>query len=575
MRALPTNAEIAALYRETAALLDLTGSPPEVVRRRARTAALIEALAQPAHLLLAEGRLGDTKGIGGRTVAEVRTIVRQGRLEPLEGLRRLVPPTLLRLLALPGIDVKRLRILWLALGVVSVADLDLACRRNRLRDLPDLGPALQAKIQGALRRGEGWGPRRFLDAARATAGRLLTRLQREPAALRLAVAGDVRRMEPLVGGIHLLATAHDAEALLDAFAAMPLVREVLAREPRHVRATTETGFEVVLEVARSEEAFWIRLLGATGPQAHVEALARRAASRGLTLGADALVGPDGPVPLEDEAAVYEALELAWVPPERRHAGDLDEASGPIVAMSDVAGVGWLHTEAGAGRDGVEVMLEQAHREGYAWALVADRSRSAFPRGATEEAFRRQGDALAEAAPPGLDAFHGLVADILPDGRLDGSEAERRAADVVIGQVNDGFGADGNPQDERGMTRRLLGALDDPRLDVLDLPPGGCLGGAPAWPADLDAVLRACAARGVALAWSGLPHRHLLPPALHGLAREHGLLGLPAADAHDADAFDQALLAVACARRHGWPTDSILTTRDAAGFRAFLDRKRAR
>ncbi len=563
MPGLPTNEEIAALYRETAALLDLTGSPPDVVRRRARTAALIEGLSAPAHRLLAEGRLGDTKGIGGRTVAEVRGIVRQGRLEQLDALRRLVPPSLLRLLQLPGLDVRRLRILWLALGVVSVADLELACRRNRIRDLPDLGPELQTKLEGALGRGIGWGSRRFLDAARATATRLLSRLQREPSALRLAVAGSLRRMDILVERIDLVATAHDTAALLDAFAAGPLVAKVHERGPDDVLVRTETGFDVRLVVAPSEAAFPLRLLEATGPEAHVDALRHVARTRGLALGADA----------SDEADIYEALALPWIPPERRHVTPLADAASPVVAMPDVRGVGWLHTEDGAGRASWENMVEAAALDGYAWAVVADRSRSAFPRGASEAAFAARGEAIATDAPEGIDVFHGLVVDILPDGRLDAGAAQLEAADVVIGQVNDGVAVDGGPQDEAGMTARLLKALAHPQLHAVDLPAGGCVGGAPPWDVDLEAVLTACAEYGVALAWSGLPHRQLLPDAAHALAQRLGLLAWPAADAHRIEAIDQALLAVACARRHGWPSERVLTTRDADGFRAFLGAKR--
>jgi DNA polymerase (family 10) len=563
---------VAGLFRQAALYMELLGRDPQRVRTWGRIASVLEAQVESVTRLLAEGRLGDIRGIGPTTVAAVRDLVKTGRLEMLEDLRREVPPGLLPLLSLPGLGVSRVRRLWLALGVLSTSDLELACRTNRLRDLDGFGSALQQRVLGALVRGETWGRRRLLDVARRAASRVLDRLQREPAALRLAVAGALRRMEPIIERVDLVATAHDTAGLLDAFETMPFVDVAVARGDRDAVVRLDDGVEVWLEVAAREADYAVLLFRRTGPDTHVEALAQRAAACGCTLLDDRLARGGRRVDVAEEEALYAALDLPFVPPERRGATGLDGGEA-LVTMRDVQGCVGLHTVDGAGAFELEDMATRAEREGYRWAVVTDRSHRAFPRGASLEAVRAQAERIAryrEQDPDGIELFHGTEVDVLPDGRLDWPDDVLRAFDFVVAAVNDGHGPDGRPQDEAAMTERVCRAVAHPQVHALAHPEGRVLLGRPGWPVNVEAVLRACADAGTAVSVSGLPHRLDLDERWHAYARLLGLRALPAADAHDLNGIDQAILAVGALRRGGWRPGEVLTTLSAAAFKASCD-----
>jgi hypothetical protein len=153
-----------------------------------------------------------------------------------------------------------------------------------------------------------------LGLARAAAVRLLARLEREPAALRLAVGGEVRRMAPWVSRLELVASGHATEPLLDALARAPRVAAVLERSSTRVLVRLADGLDVVLDV------------------------------------------------LPDEDAVERRLAAEGQPPERPCASDL-------VRMADCLGIAGLHTKDAGGRYGADEMAARAEREGYAWALL--------------------------------------------------------------------------------------------------------------------------------------------------------------------------------------------------------------
>jgi DNA polymerase (family 10) len=166
---------------------------------------------------------------------------------------------------------------------------------------------------GFLKRARG---RRLVSQARAAAERCLGRLQREPAALRLAVAGPVRRMVATVEGVDLVATAHDPAALLATFVGMTFVAKVVAQGPGSASVVLEDGTPVALTVV-PEEAFFAALFVRTGSPAHVARVAEAVAAKGRTLTERGLLEGPYVVRLEDEDDAYAAAGLPPVPPELR------------------------------------------------------------------------------------------------------------------------------------------------------------------------------------------------------------------------------------------------------------------
>jgi predicted flap endonuclease-1-like 5' DNA nuclease len=148
-----TNEEVAALLREYAELLELTGSDSFRVRSYERAARSVGGF--PGDLAaLPDSGLTKISGVGASTAAKIAEIRRTGTFAALEELRQHVPSGANRLAKVPGVGQKR-ALQLAARGITTAGELEEALRRGRLRDLPGFGPKSEERIARGLGVAEG------------------------------------------------------------------------------------------------------------------------------------------------------------------------------------------------------------------------------------------------------------------------------------------------------------------------------------------------------------------------------------------------------------------------------------
>jgi DNA polymerase (family 10) len=568
------NETIAAAFEEASVLLELTGDNPHRVRSYASVARTLAGLPRPAREMLADGTLTEVPGVGEGTAGRVRELVESGRLAMLDELRAKVPAGLFQVLKVPGLGPKRVREIWQSLGVTDLAELEYACLENRLRDLKGFGSKTQENvIRGIafLKRARG---RRLLSQGRTAAERVLNRLQREPSALRLAVAGSVRRMQPTVRDLNLLATAHEPAALVEAFATMPFVAEVKSKEATAAAVVLDDGTPVTFRVVPEEE-FFPALAFATGPKEHLEGLGAAARGRDLVLTERGLYRKERRVALETEEGLYAAVGLPYFPPETREGGDLDHPPpDDLVHVRDQQGILHAHSTWSDGAFSVLEMAKRAASSGFRWFAISDHSKTAvYANGLTVERLHAQWaevDALNASGEAGIPILKGTESDILPDGSLDFDDEVLARFDVVIASVHAAFR---QPKDV--MTARLVRAVSNRNVHVLGHPTGRLLLGREGYAFDVPAVLDACAQHGTAVELNANPHRLDLDEAWLGEAARRGVPIAIDPDAHSLNGVDDVIYGVGVARRARLRRRDVLTCLSVDEFRAWCAAKRSR
>jgi DNA polymerase (family 10) len=114
------------------------------------------------------------------------------------------------MLRIPGVGPEKVALIHQRLGVSTVAELEEACRYDRLKSTKGLGASLQAKVlQGLelMRRSEG---QRLIHHAGAILEAAASNLQRShPELTRITIAGDYRRGCELVTDLSLVAEVPD------------------------------------------------------------------------------------------------------------------------------------------------------------------------------------------------------------------------------------------------------------------------------------------------------------------------------------------------------------------------------
>ena len=139
------NEEVAALLREYAELLGLTGGDLFRVRSYEKAAKAVGGY--PDDLgALPESALTKVPGVGKSVAAKIAEYRRTGRIKAIDELRATVPPGALLLAKVPGVGPKRALQIAGELGITSVADLADAVRGGRLRGMAGFGPKSEERI---------------------------------------------------------------------------------------------------------------------------------------------------------------------------------------------------------------------------------------------------------------------------------------------------------------------------------------------------------------------------------------------------------------------------------------------
>ncbi|MBW1599158.1 PHP domain-containing protein [Streptomyces sp. JJ38] len=223
----------------------------------------------------------------------------------------------------------------------------------------------------------------------------------------------------------------------------------------------------------------------------------------------------------------------------------------------------VHSDWSDGGSPIEVMARTAAALGHRWTALTDHSpRLTVARGLSAERLREQLDVVErlgrELAPFRL--LTGIECDILPDGSLDQEEELLDRLDVVVASVHSEL-----RMPAPAMTRRMIEAVTNPRVDVLGHCTGRLLGGRRPRPEsefDAEAVFAACARAGTAVEVNCRPERRDPPRRLLGAAVAAGTLFAINTDAHAPGQLDWQLGGCVRAAECGVPARDVVNTWDA-------------
>ncbi|HEX9401608.1 MAG TPA: DNA polymerase/3'-5' exonuclease PolX [Anaeromyxobacter sp.] len=561
---------VARALREIGSLLELEGENPFKVRAYENGARAVEGLAEDLGALVAADRLLEVKGIGDALARKIADLHRTGTTEVLDRLRERHPPGTLELVQVPDLGPKKAAALQAALGLRDLADLERACLEGRVRGVKGFGERTEGRIlEGVRRLRERASERRvLLTEALAEAERLVAHLRSGAAAVRVEIAGSARRMRETVADVDLVAAAHDPDGLSAQLIAYPLVAETLARGGTKTTVRLASGLQVDLRVVPPED-FATALHHLTGSKAHHVRLRGIARERGFTLSEwglhrlpprggeapapDAPPDPAAKVAIPSERALYEALGLAFVPPElREDQGEIEAARAgtlpeDLVSIEDVRGLVHCHTTWSDGRASLEEMARAADALGIEYLTVTDHSRSAGYAGGLEvDRLRRQWDEIARVQEQvKVRLLRGTESDVLEDGALDYPDDVLAGLDVVVASVHSRM-----KMDEEEMTRRLVRCMSLPVFKIWGHALGRLLLDRDPFACRVEEVLDALAASRGAVEVNGDPRRLELEPRWLRKATARRIPVVLSVDAHAVRDLAYLRWSVATARR-GW------------------------
>jgi DNA polymerase (family 10) len=598
--------EIAAVLTEIGTLMELKGENPFKTRAYQAGARIVESLDEgELKTRIAAGTLQEVKGIGEALAQKITELHTTGQLEFFEKLQASVPPGLLEILAIPGIGPKKVRALREKLGIDSLDKLRAACEDNRVAGLEGFGEKTQEKILAGIHNREVYNQRHLWIQAKDAADAILAGLRLQPGVQQVESCGSLRRRLETVGDIDFLVATTEPAPIVEWFVTRPGIKEITARGDTKASVRLDSGLQADLRLVPPEQ-FVFTLHHLTGSKDHNVQMRHRALQRGLSMsewglfpadqkhgptgkekpetGAVGAVAPNGPgievgrrVPsppgrgaesapyqVKSESELFAALGLAFIPPELREGmGEIEaaekDALPELLKESDIRGVFHNHTTASDGHNTLEEMVAAAQALGLDYLGIADHSKSSVQaRGLSEERLTAQ---IAEIGKLNdskkfkCHVFTGTECDILPDGKLDFDAGLLAQLDYTVISIHSSF-----RQERDVMTQRIIRAIEQPHVTMLGHLTGRLLLEREGYAVDVEKVIDAAIANGVAIELNANPWRLDMDWRHWKKAAEKGLLTSINPDAHRTAQLEFYKLGVGIARK-GWLTkEHVLNTK---------------
>jgi DNA polymerase (family X) len=609
------NIGIARLLDETAALLEIDGGDSFRIRSYRRAAEAVEQ--QTTQLATLAGPESDGKallaipGIGKGMAANIRDLVATGTMPLREELLTKYKATMLELLRLPGMGPKTVALVYSALQVTNMDELEEAAKSGGLLELPRMGQKFTDKLLKGIEDYRKNSSRFRIDVAKEFASRISRLIFEFPGIETITPAGSLRRGRETCGDLDLLVTGPACEpevvaAAVEHVASLPLIDKLLAKGQNKVSFTLRNNLQVDVRLL-PRASYGAALQYFTGSKMHNVALRQRAIKRGMTLSEYALLRLDDNsiVAAATEAEIYNALELDYIPPEmRENRGEIEAAAAhalpKLIERTDIRGDLHMHTTESDGSNSIREMAEAAIARGLEYIAITDHSKAlAMANGmddkralAHAKRIRQVSDELAaefatgrgpqwaryeqqlreaeESAKPTVPfrLLAGVEVDILANGALDLDDETLAQLDIVVASVHSGFN-----QTAEEVTARVLRAAENPQVHILGHPTGRKVLAREPYKIDLGVLLPAAVRLGVAVEHNAAPARSDLNDLNLRLAQEQGCKIVVNTDAHSTADLDQIEFGLVQLRRAWLTAADLLNTLPVEKLVASLSRLR--
>lgn len=566
------NDDIAAVFQEIADLLDIKGDNPFRIRAYRNAARMLNSLAPSVQTMVQEKRdLRELPGIGADLAAKIAEIATTRTCALREELRRELPPALHKLLSVPGLGPKRVKMLYQERNIQTLQQLAEAARDGRISTIPGFGKRAEQRILEAVHAQLSKVKRFRIDTALQAAEPLVEYLKASQEVRRIEVAGSFRRRQDTVGDLDIVASSPRPVSLLKRFGAFGDVEQILSQGSTRASVVLRQGMQVDMRVV-ADVSFGAALHYFTGSKAHNIAVRRLAQERNLKLNEYGIYSGERRIAGEAEASVFAAVGLPYIEPElRENRGEIEAAQAgrlpKLVSLGDLKGDLHAHTTATDGKNSLRDMALEAQRRGFSYLAITDHSRRlTVAHGLDSAGVSRQIDEIDQLNSElhGMTVLKGIEVDINEDGTLDLPDAILQRLDLVIGAVHSKFGL---PRERQ--TERILRAMDHPCFTLLAHPTGRLLFEREPYDVDMQRIIRHAKQRGCFLELNAQPERLDLIDTYCFAAKQEGVLVGIDSDAHSVFDFDHLRIGVGQARRGWLEKEDVLNTRPLDELKSIL------
>ncbi len=575
-----TRENLAEVLDEIALLLELKDENPFKIRAYRQGAETVRNFDGEIVELAEKNELNNIKGIGEALRDKLHELASTGRLEFYEKLRAEFPPGLFELFDVQGLGPKKVKSLYEALGVSSIADLKAACEAGKVAGLPGFGAKTQVKILEAIALKETFADSFLLGGISPLVEEILELLRMHPEVSRCTVAGSFRRAKETVHDLDFLVATKEPKLVCEDFTTLPQVESIIVCGETKASVRLKNGLQCDLR-AVSNAQFPFALQYFTGSKEHNVAIRGLALKQGLSLNEygftpthDTAVSPE----VNEERDIYQALGLDFIEPElRENRGEIEAAADHtlprLIELDQLRGTFHNHTTASDGHNTLEAMADEAMELGLQYLGIADHSKASFQaNGLDETRLLEQIEAIAKlnSSYENFQIFSGTEVDIHKDGSLDFSDEMLAQLDYCVASVHASF-----TLSEVEMTRRICRAMENEHVTMLGHVTGRLLLKREPYSVNHAMIIDCAAETRTIIELNCSPMRLDMDWRWWKRARDKGVLCSINPDAHSTMGLHHLGLGIRLARKGWLRKQDVFNTRPLAEVAAFLKMPKAK
>ena len=525
-----SNAAISRVLRQIAYLMELEEGAQDnnvayknksnvvfKIRAYRRTADIIENLSSNVEEIYNKWQLKgltEIPSVGKAIALKIEELLTTGKIEYFEELKKRTSINVEEFYHLEGIGIgpRTVKALHDSLGIKNLSDLEKSATEGKIHGTPGFSQkkeeSILKKIQ-SLKKGRG---RYLLGDIYPLVKQIEMRLSSVNGVREAIAVGSFRRMKETVGDIDYLVLSDAPAIVMDYFASMPEVDEVIGKGPSKTFVKLNNGIDADLLVV-SKESFGSALQYFTGSKEHSIVLRKIAISKGLRLNEWGVYDKKNKmVAGSTEEGVYHTLGLDWIPPEmRENNGEIelakkekDSSALPnLIQYDSLKGDLQVHSKDTDGMMSIQdIALAAKEKFGLEYIAITDHTKSlALAHGLDERRILDQANKISElndeiknhsknsnnkndsGSGSSNDRFRilsGAEVNILKDGSLDISNNILDKLDVVGAAIHYNF-----TQPVEVQTDRLIKASKNPSVDIIFHPTGRIINKREGYPVKIE------------------------------------------------------------------------------------------
>src|SRR5919109_1406498 len=603
------NAAISKVLRQIAYLIELEKTKDNhkdnknkvntvfKIRSYRRTADIIENLSSNVEEIYNKQKikgLTEIPSVGKAIALKIEEYIITGKIDYLEELKKRTSINIEEFYHLEGIGIgpRTVKALHDRLGIKNLAELEKAAAEGKIHSVPGFSYKKEGyilrKIQ-SLKKDRG---KYLLGDIYPLVKQIEVRLSNIKDVKKAIAVGSFRRMKETVGDIDYLVLSDAPEIVMDYFASMPEVDEVIGKGPSKTFVKLNNGMDADLLVV-PKESFGSALQYFTGSKEHGVALRKVAVSKGLRLNEWGIYDSNNNnkrVAGSKEEGVYNVLGLEWIPPEMREnkgeielakkerAGDSNKLRLPdLIDYNSLKGDLQVHSNDTDGMISIQDMaLAAKEKFELEYIAITDHTKSlVLADGLDEECLLNQVNKISELNDKLKDHFKynnknkkdggssssnsfrilsGAEVNILKDGSLDISNNVLDKLEVVGAAIHSNFA-----QPIEVQTNRLIKAAQNPNIDIIFHPTGRIINKREGYPVNIEKLISVAKDTGTVLEVDAHYNRLDLKDEYVRMAVQNDVKLVIDSDAHHSMHFAFLVFGIGQARR-GWAKQSdILNT----------------